>query len=420
MVELPEDITTAQVAEVITEHTADVERVEAIGGEVAGPVVVGRVVSAHPEPQKNGKTIMWCRVDVGPEFNAQGHPKNADGAEQGRGIVCGAHNFGVGDRVVVSLPGAVLPGGFEISARRTYGHMSDGMICASDELGIGTDHTGIIVLPETFGGRAPVPGEDARPILGIPEDVLEIDVTPDIGYCMSIRGIAREVAQALEIHFHDPYSESPVGPVEGPVPVRIESPACSQFIALPVSGLDPEATTPGYIADRITRAGMRPISLAVDVTNYVMLESGQPLHAYDAGRVQGTIVVRKAQPGERLTTLDDTDRTLDPDDLVIADDSGAIGLAGGDGRRQHRDDRAIARHHPGGSPLRRHHRGPGLPASQAGVGGLAALRARRRSGVRAHRGGPRGGTAGRARRRDGGRAHRRRHRGPDAPGPDLR
>lgn len=328
MVELPEDITTAEVAEVITEHTADVERVEAIGGEVAGPVVVGTVVSAHPEPQKNGKTIMWCRVDVGPELNAQGHPKNADGAEQGRGIVCGARNFAVGDRVVVSLPGAVLPGGFEISARRTYGHMSDGMICASDELGIGTDHTGIIVLPEAFEGRALLPGEDARPILGIPEDVLEIDVTPDIGYCMSVRGIAREVAQVLGIHFHDRYTESPVGPVDGSVPVRIESQACSQFIALPVTGLDPQAQTPGYIADRITRAGMRPISLAVDVTNYVMLESGQPLHAYDKGRVQGTIVVRKARQGERLITLDNADRALDPDDLVIADDSGAIGLAG--------------------------------------------------------------------------------------------
>ncbi len=328
MVDLPEDISTEQVAALITEHTADVERIESIGGEVSGPVVVGVVVSADPEPQKNGKTIMWCRVDVGAGLNAGGHPKNSEGAEQGRGIVCGAHNFTVGDHVVVSLPGAVLPGGFEISARRTYGHMSDGMICASDELGIGTDHTGIIVLPPTFEGRALVPGEDARPILGIPEDVLEIDVTPDIGYCMSIRGIAREVAQALGIRFHDPYAESPVAPTDGPVPVRIDSPACSQFITIPVSGLDPAASTPGYIADRITRAGMRPINLAVDVTNYVMIESGQPLHAYDAAKVQGTLVVRKASQGEGLTTLDDTERLLDPDDLVIADDSGAIGLAG--------------------------------------------------------------------------------------------
>ncbi len=328
MIDLPEGTATSDVAALITEHTAAVERVEVVGGEVSGPVVVGRVVSAEPQPQKNGKTIMWCRVDVGAGLNAEGHPKNADGAEAGRGIVCGAHNFGVGDLVVVALPGAELPGGFAISARKTYGHMSDGMICASDELGTGVDHTGIIVLPESLEGRPLEPGQDAREILGIPEDVLEIDVTPDIGYCMSIRGIAREVAQVMGLHFSDPYREPPVGPVEGPVEVRIDDPACSQFVALPVTGLDPHATTPAYIADRITRAGMRPINLAVDVTNYVMIESGQPLHAYDQEKVSGTIVVRKAADGEHLVTLDDTDRTLDPDDLLITDDSGPIGLAG--------------------------------------------------------------------------------------------
>ncbi|AXE39440.1 phenylalanine--tRNA ligase subunit beta [Acidipropionibacterium virtanenii] len=328
MIDLPEGTATSDVAALITEHTAAVERIEVIGGEVSGPVVVGRVVSAEPQPQKNGKTIMWCRVDVGAELNAQGHAKNADGADAGRGIVCGAHNFAVGDLVVVALPGAELPGGFAISARKTYGHMSDGMICASDELGTGTDHTGIIVLPESIDGRPLDPGEDARQILGIPEDVLEIDVTPDIGYCMSIRGIARELAQVMGIHFSDPYREAPVGPVEGPVQVRIDDPACSQFVALPVTGLDPRATTPSYIADRVARAGMRPINLAVDVTNYVMIESGQPLHAYDQDKVSGAIVVRRAAEGEHLVTLDDTDRTLDPDDLLITDDSGPIGLAG--------------------------------------------------------------------------------------------
>ncbi|AOZ48024.1 hypothetical protein A8L58_16635 [Acidipropionibacterium acidipropionici] len=121
MIDLPEGTATSDVAALITEHTAAVERVEVVGGEVSGPVVVGRVVSAEPQPQKNGKTIMWCRVDVGAGLNAEGHPKNADGAEAGRGIVCGAHNFGVGDLVVVALPGAELPGGFAISARKTTG-----------------------------------------------------------------------------------------------------------------------------------------------------------------------------------------------------------------------------------------------------------------------------------------------------------
>ncbi|WP_130865688.1 phenylalanine--tRNA ligase subunit beta [Acidipropionibacterium timonense] len=338
LVALPEGTATDDVARALTEHTAAVERVEHIGAEVTGPVVVGRVLSMQPEPQKNGKTINWCRVDVGPALNAQGHPKNVEEGVEGRGIVCGAHNFAPGDLVVVSLPGAVLPGGFEISARRTYGHMSDGMICAADELGIGEDHTGIIVLPVSVDGHALVPGQDARDVLGIPEDVLEVDVTPDIGYCMSMRGIAREVGQVLGIHAEDRYAAPAVEgrategsadePVEGPVAVRLESDACSRFVALPVTGLDPAAPTPRFIADRITRAGMRPINLAVDVTNYVMLESGQPLHAYDADTVRGAIVVRKAVAGERLTTLDGTERTLDPDDLVIADDSGPIGLAG--------------------------------------------------------------------------------------------
>lgn len=328
MVNLPEATTTAQVAQALTEHTAAVERVETVGGQVSGPVVIGRVLSAQPEPQKNGKVIHWCRVDVGPELNAQGHPRNVEEGVEGRGIVCGAQNFGVGDHVVVALPGAVLPGDFAISARKTYGHMSDGMMCAADELGLGTDHDGIIVLPGSLEGRALVPGEDAMPVLGAPEDVLEVDVTPDIGYCMSMRGIAREVAHVMGVGFTDPYHREPVGPVDGEVAVRLDSQRCSRFVAVPVHGLDPTATTPRHIVDRLTRAGMRSVNLAVDVTNYVMLESGQPLHAYDAGRVQGPIVVRMAEQGERLRTLDDVDRELDPDDLVIADDSGAIGLAG--------------------------------------------------------------------------------------------
>ena len=328
MVNLPDGTTTEQVAQALTDPTATVEKVEVVGGELSGPIVIGHILSSIPEPQKNGKTINWCRVDVGPRYNAEGHPKNVEDGVEGRGIICGAPNAVEGAWVVVSLPGAVLPGGFAISARRTYGHMSDGMLCAADELGIGVDHSGIITLPPSVEGHQLVPGEDALPILGVPEEVLDVDVTPDIGYCMSVRGIAREVAHAMSVHFPDPYGEEPISPVDGPVGVDIQSDACSQFVALPVTGLDPHGPTPRFITDRITRAGMRPISLAVDVTNYVMLESGQPLHAYDADKVSGTIVVRKAHEGEHLVTLDDSERTLDPDDLVIADDSGAIGLAG--------------------------------------------------------------------------------------------
>ena len=136
MVNLPDGTTTEQVAQALTDHTATVEKVEVVGGELSGPIVIGHILSSIPEPQKNGKTINWCRVDVGPRYNAEGHPKNVEEGVEGRGIICGAPNAVEGAWVVVSLPGAVLPGGFAISARRTYGHMSDGMLCAADELGI--------------------------------------------------------------------------------------------------------------------------------------------------------------------------------------------------------------------------------------------------------------------------------------------
>ena len=154
------------------------------------PLVVGRVLSVEPEPQKNGKTINWCTVDVGEHGQrvTEGKPQE---------IVCGAHNFGVGDLVVCVLPGGVLPGGFEISARKTYGHVSNGMICSQAELGLGDDHSGIIVLSELLGDEAAAgltPGDDAIALLGLADEVVEVNVTPDRGYCFSLRGIAREYA----------------------------------------------------------------------------------------------------------------------------------------------------------------------------------------------------------------------------------
>ncbi|WP_369056526.1 phenylalanine--tRNA ligase subunit beta [Kineococcus terrestris] len=290
--------------------------------DVTGPLVVGRVLDLVPEPQKNGKTVNWCHVDVGPEHN---------GPDGHRGVVCGAHNFTAGDSVVVALPGAVLPGGFAIAARRTYGHVSDGMICSAKELGLGADHSGIIVLERHLPGAGLTPGQDALALLGLDEEVVEVNVTPDRGYCFSVRGIAREYAHGTRRPvaqvFRDPVAvdvPTPSGPGH---PVRLADDApvrgavgCDRFVARVVRGIDPTAPTPRFVADRVRQAGMRSISLAVDVTNYLMLETGQPLHAYDLAKLQGELVVRRARPGERLTTLDDVERLLDPEDLLITDE----------------------------------------------------------------------------------------------------
>jgi phenylalanyl-tRNA synthetase beta chain len=317
--ELPEGITGRELAEVLIRAGLEVETVDEIGSEIDGPLVIGRVLDFVEEPQKNGKTIRWCHVDVG-EHN---------GPEGNRGIVCGALNFAVGDHVVVSLPGTTLPGGFTIAARKTYGHVSDGMICAEDELGVGDDHSGIWVLGDTNDAGHPwTLGASAVAALGLRDDVLDIAVTPDMGYCFSVRGLAREAAQALDVRFNDPVAKTVPESVSAGYPIELRSSNCPLFVALGVDGVDPGRPSPVWMKLRLQHAGMRSISLAVDVTNYVMLETGQPLHAYDAERLVGPIVVRQAEQGEKLVTLDGTTRVLDADDLLITDDSGPIGLAG--------------------------------------------------------------------------------------------
>lgn len=318
LVTLPEEATTQSIADAFTSLGLTVERIEQVGSPVTGPLVVGRVLSMTDEPQKNGKTIHYCRVDVGEEYNDPA----TDEYPASRGIVCGAHNFGEGDLVVVSLPGAVLPGDFQISARKTYGHISDGMICAEDEIGLGGDHEGIMVL------QAGSPGDDAIELLWSSDDVLDIDVTPDLGHCLSMRGLAREAAVSHGVSYTDKYRQSLPSQVSDGHPVELETDRCTAFTALTLEGVDPKAPSPKFIVDRLRASGVRAISLAVDVTNYVMLESGQPLHAYDADKLQGAIRVRMANAGEELVTLDGQKRTLDTDDMLIVDDSGPIGLAG--------------------------------------------------------------------------------------------
>jgi phenylalanyl-tRNA synthetase beta chain len=314
-VDLPEDVTPADLAHRLTALGLKLEALHAPGSDIEGPIVAGRVLSAVAEPQKNGKTILWCRVDCGPN-----HGEHS--------IVCGAHNFGEGDLVVVSLPGAVLPGGFAISARRTYGHVSDGMICSARELGVGDDHDGILVLDPGLDGDVK-PGDPVDELLGLREDVIELEINPDRAYALSVRGIAREAAVAYGVDFHDPAVREVPAPGEDGYPVRVEAPdGCPVFTTRTVVGFDAAAPTPRWMARRVQLAGMRPISLAVDVTNYVMLELGQPIHGYDGDRLAGPIVVRRASEGEQLTTLDDATRTMSAEDLLITDDTGPIGIAG--------------------------------------------------------------------------------------------
>jgi len=314
-VDLPADVTPADLAHRLTALGLKLEALEGPGADIEGPLVVGRVLEMTAEPQSNGKTINWCQVDCGPEHGEHG-------------IVCGAHNFEPGDLVVVSLPGAVLPGGFAIAARKTYGHVSDGMICSTRELGTGDDHAGILVLDPRIDGDVK-PGDDAIGLLGLRDDVIEFEINPDRAYALSLRGIAREAAIAYDVPFHDPAHRDVPAPNDEGYPVRLDAPdGCPVFVTRIVTGFDPSAPTPRHIARRVQLAGMRPISLAVDVTNYVMLELGQPIHGYDGDRLAGPIVVRRATEGERLTTLDDVTRTLSGEDLLITDDSGPIGLAG--------------------------------------------------------------------------------------------
>lgn len=304
------------LAAAFTDAGLQVERIDDPSAAISGPVVVGKVLHFEETPQKNGKLIRWCQVDVG-EHNPPGEPA--------RGIICGAHNFVVGDYVAVALAGTVLPGGFAIAARKTYGHISDGMICAEDELGLGEDHAGIIVFSPDI---SPVVGSDALSLLGARDVVFEIEPTPDEGHALSMRGLAREAAQVTGGSFSDPYG-MPVPPASANgYPVVLETPSCPLFTAIKVSGIDPTAPSPGWMAKRLRAAGMRSISLTVDIANYVMLESGQPLHTYDASALRGPIVVRQARAGETLATLDKVVRQLSPDDMLITDDSGPIGLAG--------------------------------------------------------------------------------------------
>jgi phenylalanyl-tRNA synthetase beta chain len=313
---LPETLSAREIGAALIRVGLEVETVYEVGAGRSGPLVVGTVLEFE-KVAGTRKPIRWCQVDVG--------------GDEPRGIICGATNFEVGDHVVVALPGAVLPGGFEITARQAYGRTSDGMICSVRELGIGEDHAGILVLSAAdLAGAGP--GADAAALLQLPDAVLDIALTPDRGYCQSLRGVAREAAHALGGEFTDPAAALVLpdpAQATGGWPVQIDDPVgCDRFSAWTVTGLDPAAPSPLWMRRRLMLAGMRPISLAVDVTNYVMLELGQPMHAFDRAKLTGGILVRRAVPNETLVTLDGVTRRLSADDLLVTDESGPLALAG--------------------------------------------------------------------------------------------
>ena len=312
-VNVPSDISLSTLESAFVNVGFEVEEIVVTGSDLSGPLVVAKVESIE-ELSGNKKPIRYVGLDCG--------------EAQIRFVICGATNFVVGDLVVAALPGAVLPGNFAISARETYGKTSNGMICSSRELGLSDEHAGIIVLP----GDCAKPGTDAISLLEINDVVVDAAVNPDRGYALSIRGLARELAASLNLKYQDPAAKVDPAKYEinsNGIQVAIEDPTALSVVYIrSISDFDAKARTPIWMSRRIEKCGMRSISLAVDITNYVMLELGQPLHAFDSAKISGSLFIRRAGDGSKLKTLDGADRKLGKEDLVVADKSNALALAG--------------------------------------------------------------------------------------------
>lgn len=310
---VPDSVSPEEIGAALVRVGFEVEEIEYQGADLTGPLVVGRVVNIE-EITEFKKPIRWVELDCAESTT--------------RFVICGASNFSENDLVVVALPGAVLPGGFSISQRETYGKISNGMICSARELGMSEDHSGILVLP----AGSTQPGADAQEILEIHDVIFDIAVNPDRGYALSIRGISREVAASLGVGFSDPIqsikTDKFVSTGKGVVP-KIDDPTGVSVIYIrTLDHFNPQANSPLWMQRRIEKCGMRSISLAVDVTNYVMLELGQPLHAFDRAQIEGSLHIRRAGKTKTFITLDGQERNLSPEDLLVADEARALALAG--------------------------------------------------------------------------------------------
>lgn len=285
-----------------------VEGVHRPAGGVEG-VVVGEVLDIEQHPNAEKLILVDVRLEDGE-----------------RRIVCGARNFSVGDRVPVALPGAVLPGGRTIERAEIRGQASDGMLCSARELGVSDDHSGILVLP----AGAPL-SADVAGVLGLDEVVIDVEITPNRPDCMGLLGVAREVAAwtGSTLTLPETSFEESDARAADLASVRVDDPrGCPRYLAMVVTDLA-AGPSPGWVQRRLAAAGLRPIGSVVDATNYALLVTGHPMHAFDLAKVGSRqIVVRRATPGETLVTIDGEERPLDPGDLVIADASRALALAG--------------------------------------------------------------------------------------------
>ena len=316
LVELPPGVTADAVAERLTLAGLEVESIERRGRELGG-VVVAEVLGRKPHPGSDKLSIVSVRAQVG-------------GAAED--VVCGAPNVpSPGGRVAWAPPGAHLPGGRTLERKDVRGVSSPGMLCSELELGIGEGGDGILILSPATSPDAAVLGAELASHLGILDEILEVNVTPNRPDALSHAGIAREVAALYETRWRLPaVDDVPVGPFPPGrgLDVDIRDPeACPRYVARLVTGLR-VGPSPVAMRVRLAACGVRPISNLVDVTNYVMLELGHPLHAFDLDKVAGDIHVRRAARAERMTTLDGADRPLQESDIVIADDEGAVALAG--------------------------------------------------------------------------------------------
>ena len=304
-------ITDEVIADALVRVGFEIEDVIKQGADLTGPLVVARVIAIE-ELAEHKKPIRYVELDCN--------------EGQTRFVICGAHNFAVNDLVVAALPGAVLPGNFAIGARETYGKTSNGMICSSKELGLGDDHSGIIVLAE---GAAKV-GDNATELLLINDTIFDIAVNPDRGYALSIRGAAREIAGALNLDFTDPieHAKSLTFTETGTATsIKITDGAMVACLRS-LDNFNPNVPSPIWLSRRVEKVGMRSISLAVDVTNYVMVELGQPLHAFDRAKIIDGLEITYAIDKAKFKTLDNQERVLASSDLVVRDSKQVLALAG--------------------------------------------------------------------------------------------